>query len=718
MFCSLLAIIFSQNILFSEETDIKKLEQDVENQIQQKKFDFSLVEQVFNIAYYYQHSNPSKGLEYVKHILLIPDIFTNDDLLSIIYTKYGNLYTELDKNDLAVEYLMKALRISQKNKKLGSYYWVSVDLGNIFFKLRNYKKAIENYKVAVDGFGKMNDLELKVVYHARAVANENTALAYANLKNQDSAMHYFRRSQKYRYLSNNKLGIKLINYNLGKYFFTINQLDSAYSNIQKSLSITDFVMELPGINYEYSRYHIKALFLMSIYFSKKNNRDSSNYYFKTALEWSDKTLTLSPRIVVLNQTAELYYDEKKFDISLLLAKKAHKLIMDSAYYVYLPYTNKLLSDSYYELGDNENAMKFRKEFDRFSDSTTIFSQNKSIELEIDSKDLEMKISNMEKLKEAKDREFSILFRISIGLLIFIGLIAIFVFIYYKLNRDKKRLNKQLVLKNNELNAINQELRDSQIEVQQANEELLTLNEQLRSTNFDLEESNNTKNKLFSIIAHDLKNAIGGSINLVGLLNSSYDELTAEEKREYVELIAQSSNRVYKLLENLLTWSSTLRGRVKPNFEHNNIYLVAQNSVDLYQNKANEKQIKISNNINDKLDFIFDASLIDAVIRNILNNAVKYSLQNGNIYIDAIDDSNDVIISIMDTGVGMPPEKAVGIFQSQFNKSTEGTNGEKGTGLGLMICYEFIKLHFGDIWFESEINKGTTCFIKLPKNSTN
>lgn len=714
----IVAILFSQYNSLSQEVDINVLEQEVNTHIEQENFNFDFVEKVFNIAYYYQHSDPVKGLKYVENILLIPGVFLNDSLSSVIYTKYGNIHAELDKNNLAVNYLTKAREISQKINQMGSYYWISVDLGNIFFKTRNYKRAIENYKIAVDGFEEMDDIDIKVIYHARAVANENTALAYSNLLEYDSAMYYFRKSQKNRYLSKNKLGIKLINYNLGKYYYVNNQLDSAFSNINKSLDITDFVIDIPGINYEYSRYHIKALFLKSLMFNRINNKDSSDFYFKKAMEWTDKSLTLSPKIVVLNQTSEIYLHEGKYEISLELSQRANKLIIDSAYFAYLPYTNRLMSDAYFELGDYKNAMKFRKEFDRFNDSISIISQNESIELEISSQDLQANISEIKKQKEEREEEVTILYRISLILILFIAIIAFFLFIFFRLNGDKKRLNKQLVIINDELKGINQELRDSQNEVQQANEELMSLNEQLRSTNFELEESNNTKNKLFSIIAHDLRNSIGSSVNLIDLLNTSYDELTSDERREYVDLIAQSSNQVYKLLENLLTWSSTLRGKVKSNLELNSLKRVAQNSVDLYEQIAKEKLIKINNLIGDNTEFIFDARLIDAVIRNILNNAVKYSLPNGHIYIEAKEDKDFILISIRDEGVGMPSEKAAGIFQSQFNKSTEGTYGEKGTGLGLMICYEFVKLHYGDIWFESEINKGTSCFIKLPKNSTN
>lgn len=709
----LLATLFSPFLLFSQEVDVNKLKAEVQKYINEKNFSFEFVEKVFNIAYYYQHSDPTEGIKYVGDIILIPELLANDELISIIYTKYGNLYAELDKNDIAVDYLTKARNLDYNNNRMGSYYWESVDLGNIFFKLRNYEMAIENYKIAVDGFEKMNDIDFKEIYHARAVANENTGLSFANLLNFDSAYHYFRVSQKYRYLSKNKLGIKLINYNLAKFFFTNKKYDSTYSNLRKSLDMLDFVMELPGINYEYWRYHIKAGFLMSLYFDKLDKKDSSGYYYKQAIKWAEENLTLSPRIVLLNQIAEIYFTENNFKHSLELANMAHDLIFKNEYYNFLPHTNKLLSDLYYVLGDFENAIKFRKEYDRFYDSTFIFSQNKSIELEINSKNLKTKIDKITKQKLEKDQEVKTLYNVGAALIIFIAIIAIFLIIFYKLNTDRKRLNKQLSIKNNELSNINQELRDSQQEVQQANEELLALNEQLRFTNFELEESNNTKNKLFSIIAHDMKNAIGGSISLIDLLNNSYDDLSSDERREYVEMIAQSSNRVYKLLENLLTWSSTLRGKVKANLEHHNLYRVVQNSVDLYQQKAKEKNIEVQNLININLEFYFDASLIDTVIRNILNNSIKYSLPNGKILIDNQNETTYVLIRIKDEGVGMDSQKAAGIFQSEFNKSTEGTNGEKGTGLGLLICYEFVKLHHGEIWFESQINQGTTCFIKLP-----
>jgi len=708
-----LAIIFSQNVLLSKDNEIKILESEVEQSIKEKNFKHPFADKVFHIAYYYHQSDPLKGINYVKKILTIPELHSDDFTLSVIYNRYANLYSELEKNDIAVKYLSEAISISKKINDFGSYYWMSVDLGNIFFKVRNYEKAIENYKIAAYGFPKISIQDQKSIYHAIAVANENIGLSYSNLSHFDSAMYYIRIAQKYRYLSKNNLGIKIINYNLGKFFFANKQYDSSYINIMKSLDMTDFIMDKPGINFEYAKYHIKALYILSNLYNELGKNDSANFYFKKATSFMDEQLTLSPRLSLLTQTAKIFYEGKRYDLGLELALKAYKLILDSSMMVFLPPINKILSDIYYNMGDYKKAIQFRREYDIFNDSTFIFSQNKLLVMELDASELDSKIKEIKQQNKIKEEEVHYLYNISLILLIFIAVIISFVYIFYKLNRDKKKLNNTLAQKNEELNQTNESLTDSQIEIQQANEELLALNDQLRSTNFELEESNNTKNKLFSIIAHDLRNSIGSGVNLIDLLNTSYDELTNEERREYVDLIAQSSNKVYRLLENLLTWSSTLRGNVKPNLDLNNLYRVAQNSVELYEQKANEKSIKIINNIKNDIEINFDASLIDTVIRNILNNAVKYSLPDGHIYLDAKVENGSVLISIRDEGIGMPPEKAAGIFKSQFNKSTEGTFGEKGTGLGLMICYEFVKLHNGDIWFESEINKGTICFIKIP-----
>lgn len=183
-----------------------------------------------------------------------------------------------------------------------------------------------------------------------------------------------------------------------------------------------------------------------------------------------------------------------------------------------------------------------------------------------------------------------------------------------------------------------------------------------------------------------------------------------ELKEMIDLMNESSSNMYKLLENMLLWSSSQRGLIQPNKEINIPHYIVNSSISLYRQKAKEKNITVSNLVPLDLSFVFDASLFDTIIRNLVYNAIKFSNDGGFISISAEVKENEVLFCVEDNGVGMPQEKASKIFEMDTKKSTTGTKGEKGTGLGLMVCYDFVKMHNGRIWFESEVGKGTKAYF--------
>lgn len=289
------------------------------------------------------------------------------------------------------------------------------------------------------------------------------------------------------------------------------------------------------------------------------------------------------------------------------------------------------------------------------------------------------------------------------------LTILFVAIYY-IYTQRNKLNKQLTSQNIELNELNEKLNTSLKITEETNYELTQSQKELAQINQNLEASNQTKNTLFSIIAHDLKNAIGGVRSLNQMLVDDFDSFDNEELQELIKLMNTSSNSMYNLLENLLIWSSSQRGKIKPNKQKNFPYFIVNNNKNLYSQLASEKNLEINNLIPKDFAFVFDASLFDTIIRNLINNAIKFSNEGGTINVSCSNQGDEILFCISDNGVGMPQEKANNIFNINENKSTTGTKGEKGTGLGLMVVYDFVKMHNGRIWFESEIGKGTNVFF--------
>ena len=246
-------------------------------------------------------------------------------------------------------------------------------------------------------------------------------------------------------------------------------------------------------------------------------------------------------------------------------------------------------------------------------------------------------------------------------------------------------------------------------------ELKKQNEIIKLQNSLLEDLNSTKDKFFSIIAHDLKNPISSFHQLSEALSENYDMFTKEDKEEFFDELKSSSKGLYDLLETLLAWSNSQRGKIPFSKEENDIKFIIDSTLAPLSIHSLNKKIKLINDIPENIIVNFDSNMISTVIRNLVSNALKFSNENTNIRISHKIDNEKIIISIADQGVGMSKEIMDKLFRIDESVSSIGTSGEKGTGLGLILCKEFIENHNGKIWVESTIGEGSTFKFEIPIN---
>ncbi|MBK8806631.1 MAG: response regulator [Bacteroidales bacterium] len=235
-------------------------------------------------------------------------------------------------------------------------------------------------------------------------------------------------------------------------------------------------------------------------------------------------------------------------------------------------------------------------------------------------------------------------------------------------------------------------------------------------NSELKELNNTKNKLFTIIAHDLKNPMSILIGFSSMLSSNFKTITEEKKMSYIKLIADSSNNIFKQLEQLLSWAMAQSNNLNHNPQNCDIEIIVKEVTTLLSEMAQKKEIEIYTSHSLTRMAYIDAGMISTVVRNLTTNALKFTPQGGRISIVASEVDEMIIVSISDSGVGMTEEQCSKLFRVNENKTTYGTNNEKGTGLGLVICKEFVEKNGGTIAVESQLNKGTTFTFTMPLGS--
>lgn len=238
-------------------------------------------------------------------------------------------------------------------------------------------------------------------------------------------------------------------------------------------------------------------------------------------------------------------------------------------------------------------------------------------------------------------------------------------------------------------------------------------EAVRQNEVKLRDLNAQKDKFFSIIAHDLKNPFNSILGLSQLLIEQINEKDYEGIEEYAGYIKQSTQKAMNLLINLLDWSRSQTGRMAFNPEKFDLVELIEENRLLFDGNANQKSITLTNHSSNNLFVYADRQMVSTIIRNLVSNAIKFTKEGKEIVVTAEKNGTNILVSIKDEGVGITPERIDKLFQIDSNDSTPDTNNEMGTGLGLILCKEFVNKHGGDIWVESEPNIGSTFYFTLP-----
>lgn len=319
------------------------------------------------------------------------------------------------------------------------------------------------------------------------------------------------------------------------------------------------------------------------------------------------------------------------------------------------------------------------------------------------------------------------FRILITLFI-ISLIVLFFFIRLaQLRNQKIHLEKMVAQRTKEveeknttlmeqtslLNESNTLLEERQQQIIEQSEELQAQKDNLEAANVNLQELNSTKDKFFSIIAHDLKNPFQGIMGFGELLRQEFDIIDNETRKHYIDNILQSARSIYNLLENLLNWAKSQTNQLKVEKVILDLDEIISENVNLLTEVASKKSIKIDVVQNTSRKAEADLHMINTVIRNLLTNAIKFTYPNGKIEISTREVGKMIQIDITDNGIGIASEDLIMLFRVDAQISGKGTEGESGSGLGLILCKEFVEKNGGKIWVKSIPGTGSTFSFTIP-----
>jgi len=254
---------------------------------------------------------------------------------------------------------------------------------------------------------------------------------------------------------------------------------------------------------------------------------------------------------------------------------------------------------------------------------------------------------------------------------------------------------------------------SKNEIKQMNQKLLEAQEDLKKVNSLLEISNQEKDKFFSIIAHDLKSPFNSILGFSEILKEEINNLDQNAIVEYAGIINYSTRQTLQLLENLLHWARMKQGRMEYLPKNLALSEITEEVLGLVKENARQKNIFLINNVPLETQVFADENMLKTILRNLIVNSIKFTNSGGVVEITSMINNNQIQISVSDTGVGISKQNLEKLFLIGTSFTTRGTDHEKGTGLGLLLCKELVEKHSGRIWAESEINSGTIFHFTVP-----
>ena len=590
---------------------------------------------------------------------------------ALIYSNKNDYYNALDN------YTKSRNFYAQLNDTLGIAK-VSNSIGLIEIKRGNYTTGLKNSLAAIEVFEKRNlKDELSKAYN-------NLAEAYQQTHQIEKALEFNEKALKVRTQLGDSTGMKVSTKNIAMLYSQRKEHRKAIEFYEQALDLLDPKTDqnlrgdiLPRIGYEYLQFR---------------EYDKATEYLLEGLQYNRQTNNQEGILMSLNAIGNLNIEQNKLKLAEIQLAEALEIAeqINNKTELLKNYRLQITLDS--TRGYYQNAFNWQRKYFNLKESISAEKQPQSLDL-VDDNAVESiidstinDINNQNNANDQVDQKFEITtYLLGIGLLI--ALISLFVTgIQY--NKAKQ----------------------AQIGLEAKNKQLAEHNSVILEQTQHLEEINKVKDRLFSIVSHDLKDSISSIKGFLDLLKE--DSISKEEFNELIPELSENANNASLLLYNLLNWSKSQMQNLEPKPELFNVQEVFQTKISLIEQKSEQKRLAVIDE--SQRDYVYaDRSMIEIVIQNLLTNAVKFSRVGDVITVTSQDFGDKIRLSVEDTGVGISKENIDKLFKNDAF-TTIGTKNEKGTGLGLTICKELVELNNGKIWVESTPNVGSKFFVELPK----
>lgn len=631
-----------------------------------------------------------KAKEYQKALLYISE--TDQLSSSLNYPKgvaEANYYKALiyaGRNDYynAMDHFDKSKKLYVELKDAVGIANVSNQIGMIEINRGNYAAGLTNSLAAIKIF------EDKNLYEDLSVAYNNLAEAYSKTHQIDKALEFNIKALTIRERFQDSSGIKISTKNIARLYSERKEHRKAIEYYEAVLGMIDPKTDqalrgevLPRIGEEYLKF---------------KDYDKAAEYLVQGLKYNRKTNDKEGLLRALNSISHLNLDKNNLKLAENQIYEAHDLAKKIGNSEELLKNYKLLMALDSTKGKFQNAYKWQREYftlkqqlerenqPKLPTNTDSIEESIVIDLPVENQILpaEEPATNTNQVKNLK--------LLSYGLIVAFLIVLTFLLLIYQKRKSTIKYTEELKNKN--------------IQIQLQNDAIL-------EQKLNLEEINSVKDRLFSIVSHDLKDSISSIKGFLDLLKEG--SISNQEFDELIPELSENANNASLLLFNLLNWSKSQMQNLESNPETFNIQEVFHDKINLVEQKIDQKRIVIIDE--SQREFVYaDKSMVEIIIQNLITNAIKFSRVGDIITISNKTHNGKSLICVEDTGVGISKENLGKLFKNN-NFTTIGTKNEKGTGLGLTICKELVELNHGRIWVESTENVGTKFYVELPKTKT-
>ena len=594
---------------------------------------------------------PDSALRYSEQALQAAESANFKRGMAEAMTNLGFYYLDRADYTISFDYFQKVYSIQESiGDTLGMMEGLR-NLGAVYRQRKLYEGAKEYFEKALKLAEARNNTGML------ATINKDLGGVFYYEKNYQLALKYFKNSLTYIPKNEKSLTYAAVLNNIGvvykawkRYEQALQYLEDSYEILVTSERLTDLSANLMNIGEVY-----EAL----------GEKDKAEGFYYRALDNAKKVNNVQRLAEVYQYLANFYAGIEQYDEAFNY-QKLHSQLKDTLY------------NAEVDAQMAEIAKKLEVERNERAFSNLI--QDKELEI----------LNQSNEINKLKVYRLNILILLVV---IALGVIVVGSLILYKNYQNKNKQNTKLTDQNSLLQQMNYKLQQSEQK---------------------FKELNDTKDKFFGILAHDLRSPLATLRGFVQVLNLDYNKLSVEEINRLTGQIERSLQSLTNLLDNLLQWATSQTGIIEFDPKSQSLYQVVEETHELLEAIAASKEIMLENSVKPGLSTYADQQMIRLIMRNLLSNAIKFTPAGGKIVVSASESEAYTSISIADNGIGMNKTTLESIRNAGRAKSNRGTNNEKGSGLGLILCFDFVKKHGGKITVDSTINQGTTFNVILPK----